>query len=294
MPQIKLIITDLDNTLYNWVDYYIPSFLAMVDEISKISKIDQEVLKRSFKILHEQFKTTEYTFAIQQLPEIRAIDPEFTTAQILEKYSPALKAFRLKRKESLRLYPGVYDTLVEFKQQKKMLAAVTDSLRFHAEARLKQLSVDGLFDAFVSPPDHGFPSGTAPGDVRFYEDETKYRVSIPVRIQLGSDVRKPDASVLMPLLERLSVCPHEAIYIGDSLTRDILMAQRCVVYDVLAEYGSVYMQQNYEELLKITYWTQREIDEDARLRTCVSQPSFKVSSFSQIERVIEGLERLEE
>ena len=35
--RIELVVADLDNTLYNWVDFYVPSFLAMLREIQRIS-----------------------------------------------------------------------------------------------------------------------------------------------------------------------------------------------------------------------------------------------------------------
>ena len=39
----KLLITDLDDTLYDWLGYFIPSFYGMVDEIASITKINKDV-----------------------------------------------------------------------------------------------------------------------------------------------------------------------------------------------------------------------------------------------------------
>jgi len=71
MQEIKLLVTDLDNTTYNWIDFYVPSFLAMVQELSRFTGIGEDELKASFKRLHQQHKTSEYTFAIQQLDVLR-------------------------------------------------------------------------------------------------------------------------------------------------------------------------------------------------------------------------------
>ena len=40
----RLLITDLDDTLYDWLGFFIPSFYAMVDEVVKITGISKEIL----------------------------------------------------------------------------------------------------------------------------------------------------------------------------------------------------------------------------------------------------------
>ena len=40
----KVLITDLDDTLYDWLGFFIPSFYAMVDELVSITGIDKEIL----------------------------------------------------------------------------------------------------------------------------------------------------------------------------------------------------------------------------------------------------------
>jgi phosphoglycolate phosphatase-like HAD superfamily hydrolase len=290
MPSIKLIITDLDNTLYNWIDFYVPSFLSMVRELSKLSGIDDEDLKASFKRVHQQHKTTEYTFAIQELDVLKDQTCGLTGREIVEKYSTAIQAFRKTRKQTLRVYDGVIDTFTRLKGEGKKIAAVTDALRFHVEYRLNQLGIAKYFDALVSPPDHSFPSGTLPNDVRFHASNDHYKTEIPIKIDTSPGVRKPDRRVLIPLLEIFGVQPQEAVCIGDSLSRDVLMAQNCQVYDVLAKYGHIYDREHYAELLKITYWTDREVEEEMRLRAAKVTPSFVVSNFSEILDVVRKIE----
>ncbi len=290
MLPIKLIITDLDNTLYNWVDFYVPSFLAMVKELSRLSGIDEESLKASFKRVHERYKTTEYTFAIQELDVLSGLTCGLTAAEVIGKYHAAIKAFRIERRKTLRVYEGVVDTLTILKQEGKKVAAVTDALRFHVEYRLRQLGIAEYFDALVSPPDHGLPPGMSLQDVRFYGNDDSYQTKIPIKIDTPPALRKPDQKVLMPLLERCGVYPEEAVYVGDSLSRDVLMAQRCGVYDILAQYGHNYDPNHYAELLKITYWTEREVEEEKRLRATKVTPTFVVSSFPEILQVVQKIE----
>lgn len=290
MPTIKLVVTDLDNTIYNWVDFYVPSLLAMVRELSRATRINEETLKASFKRVHEHHKTTEYTFAIQELDVLSEETRGLTHRQILDKYDAAIKAFRTTRKQTLRLYDDIIATLSTLKAQGKKIAAATDSLRFHVEHRIKQLGIEDLYDAIVSPPDHGFPVGLSREDVRFYEEYDRYRTKIPIKIDLAPGIRKPDVGILSTLLERFGVRPNETVYIGDSLSRDILMAQRCGAHDVLAKYGHDYDPYHYSELLKVTYWSEKEVEEETRLRETKVTPTFVVGRFSELLEVVLKLE----
>lgn len=56
----KLLITDLDDTLYDWLGYFIPSFYGMVDEIASITKINKDVLLKEFKSIHQSYGSVEY------------------------------------------------------------------------------------------------------------------------------------------------------------------------------------------------------------------------------------------
>jgi phosphoglycolate phosphatase len=287
---IKVVLTDLDNTLYNWVDYYVPSFLAMVEELSGVTGIDQETLKASFKRVHEHYKTTEYSFAVEQLDVLAQAHQGLATTELLTRYDSTFRAFRRVRKNTLRLYEGVAETLSALKGRGKMLVAVTDSLRFYSEYRLRQLNIDSLFDALVSPPDHGIPQGITPSDVRYYEDEARYRSCIPIKIATPADARKPDSAFIIPVLDQFRIQPAEAIYIGDSATKDILLAQACGVHDVLAQYGRKYDEHNYAELVKITYWTNAEIEEDKKLRTRAVQPTWVINNFTEVLGIVRSLD----
>lgn len=290
MKNIKLVVTDLDNTIYNWVDFYVPSFLALIQELSKLTGISQAELKASFKRIHEKYRTSEYTFAIQQLDVLQEINSGLDVKQILHKYEPAIRAFRKTRKKTLRLYEGVKETLTEIRSQGKKIAGRTDALMFHVTMRLKQLGIEDLYNGIFAPPDHGFPLGTTPDDVRFYKDSTAYKTMIPIKVELDPTIRKPDPRALLIVLDHFNIKPEETVYIGDSLLRDVLLAQECGVHDVYAEYGQKYDPRHYEELLKITYWPEEEIGKDCSSSIAEIKPTFVVSSFSELSHIIRKIE----
>jgi len=168
---IKLVCTDLDNTLYNWVDYYVPSFLAMVNELSRLTGKSSESLKEGFRRVHQRHRTTEYSFAIQEVAVLAEYTRGLSTREVLGRFNSAIMAFRHSRRMLLKGYDGVVPTLQLLRAQGRLVAGVTESLAFHATSRLRQLGIESLFDAIVSTTDHGCPSCTRPEDVRYFPEQ---------------------------------------------------------------------------------------------------------------------------
>ena len=45
----KLLITDLDDTLYSWINFFVPAFYEMVDALVNITGIEKNVLINEYK-----------------------------------------------------------------------------------------------------------------------------------------------------------------------------------------------------------------------------------------------------
>lgn len=286
LDMIKLVITDLDNTVYNWVDYYVPCFNAMLHELVKITGIDTQTLKESFKRVHQKHRTTEYAFAIEELDVLSGVDCGLTVPEILRKYFIAIDAFRKLRRKTLCLYEGVLETLQELRQRGITIIGHTDAMIFYAVYRLKQLKVENLFDGIVALKDHGLPEGTNPDDVRFYKEAEKYETLIPYKKELEPDAIKPNPQSLEEIVHDFNVNSHEAVYVGDSLNKDIYMAQKCGIHDVLAVYGRDFDPDNYRQLVEITHWTDNDVLRELNLKKENILPSHKISRFSELLTVI--------
>jgi len=292
MPDIQLVVLDLDNTLYDWVGFYIPSFLAMVRELGNATGVSEPELKSSFKRVHEKYRSSEYAFAIEELDVLKKKVGSLGTRDVFERYGAAIEAFRVTRRKTLRLYDGVAVTLRELKAANKRLVAVTDATMYYAVRRLKDLGIEVLFDMICAPADHGLPPGVKPEDARSSADPRRYQSSIPFQLSLKNEVRKPDTAILNAILTTTEVTPQNAIFVGDSLTKDILMAKRCGVWDVFSEYGTRVAPDLFTELLKITYWTDQDVAEDRRLREQRISPTYTIASFRELLGIIENVERL--
>lgn len=281
-----MLITDLDNTLYDWVAFYIPSFLAMVAELSRISGHTPEALKASFKRVHQRHRSTEYAFAIEELDILGGETNGNAAVERLRKYAPAIEAFRQQRSELLKLYPGVAETLEQCKQNGMLIAAITDTTTYYAARRLEQLGIDHLFDVLCAPADPGVPARIESRAVRKYPD-TRYDVRVPVVLSSG-ELSKPDPRLVHRLLDYVGTDPREAILLGDSLYRDISMARRAGVWDVHATYGAQVDPSLYRELMLVTYFSPADVEGAPNSEP--STPTFRIRSFPDLLTVIRTIE----
>ena len=103
----RLLITDLDNTLYNLIDYFGPSFRGMVHALSRETKIEEEILLNNFKQVFLKRESLEYGFAVQELEITKTLSKEniFTLIKL------AQAVFKRARQKNLKPYEGVKETL---------------------------------------------------------------------------------------------------------------------------------------------------------------------------------------
>jgi FMN phosphatase YigB (HAD superfamily) len=67
---ISMVVTDVDNTLFDWVDVWYRSFSAMLEETVRITGVPREHLVREIKNVHQRHGTSEYAFVLSELPSV--------------------------------------------------------------------------------------------------------------------------------------------------------------------------------------------------------------------------------
>ncbi|WP_372885592.1 HAD family hydrolase, partial [Shimia sp.] len=161
----KLLITDLDNTLFDWVDIWYQSFSAMLNKLTEISGISSEVLIPEIRRVHQQHGTSEYAFLLEELPSLRT---KFRGKTVVEECAEAITAYRQARAAALKLYPTVLETLDTLKANGVSVFAYTESMAFYSSYRVRKLDLDGRIDVLFSPMDHDLPRGLTTEDLRKY------------------------------------------------------------------------------------------------------------------------------
>ncbi len=250
-PTVTVLVTDMDNTLFDWLEMWQAAFGAMLERLTVDSGVARETLEREFYALHQQHGTTEYAFAIQELPSLRARHPP---DELPARFASAIEAYRTMRRQTLRLYSGVLDTLRAIRVAGTLVVAYTESRAYYADYRVRTLGLDGVLDYLYSPPDHPLPDGVTPALIRRYPPE-HYRLQGTIHRHTREGAWKPAAAVLQEILRDVGAEPGEAVYVGDSLIKDVAMAQTTGVLDVFARYGDVRNRPGYALLRRVTHWS---------------------------------------
>lgn len=265
-PKISVVITDLDNTLFDWVEIWGRSFTALVDELVRLSGVDREVLLDEIAQIHQSHGTSEYAFLVEELPSLRAMHPDGDLAAI---YDSAIHAHRSARKKSERLYPGVLATLKALKEQGVKVVGYTESMAYYASRRVRVLKLDGLLDLLYSPPDHDLPRNLTPEQVRKYPPGY-YDLAITEHRHTPKGELKPNPGILLKIIEEIGATPEQCLYVGDNLMKDVAMANDAGVLGVHAEYGKAQHLEVYNLLRRVTHWSPGQVQQE---KTVIEQKS---------------------
>lgn len=280
--KIDLVITDLDNTVYDWVGYYVPSVHRLIEKIEQISGTPRETILEDIRRINRKHGTTEYDFAINELSVLPSSDRALSPRALEQKYAPARVAFREAERELLRPYPGVMRTLQALADSGIPVVGFSDSMGQYVVNRLRKLRLADFFSGLVAPATHPIPRVGIEGHSGLHSDEevgfSGWQVVLP------QGLRKPNPNTISPVLDNLGVARERTLYVGDSLTRDIRLAQGLGLMDVWARYGSVNVSSHYRSLLEITYWTPEQVKDEERSQAFARdiQPKTTIDCFDEL------------
>ena len=260
--KISVVITDLDNTLFDWFDIWYYPFSAMLDKLVADSGVSREALLREVKAVHEKHGTAEYAFLIEELPLLRAKHP---AENLVEVYAEAIAAYRQVRRQHMHLYPGVMNSLNTLKDRGCLIVGYTESMAFYTNYRVRKLELDGLLDYLYSPADHDLPMELTPDQIRKYPSE-QYELKYTKHRHTPHGELKPNPKVLLDIIRDIGAEPHQCLYIGDSLFKDVVMAKDACVTDVFAKYGTAHAREEYELLRAVTHWSDEQVEQERKIR----------------------------
>lgn len=279
MQNVKLLITDLDDTLWDWLEMWHKSFAPYFERIKIECGIDNVDLAQAFKELHQTYGTTEMSFAYREIPIIEPKNYHLFQNGTEDKKS-ILHEYYSNKKNNLKLYNGVFDTLNYIKSKGVKIVAFTESYVFFTKYRIKHLGLDGIIDCIYSPMGSDLPLSV----YRHYE--TDYWDPHITKIRpLANDVRKPDPEILDQIVSDFGADKETTIYIGDKLDRDVFMAQQAGITSVYAKYGHRSASDEYDMLVSVTHWTDEDVDRERAFKNkCLNlvEPDYSIDKFSDI------------
>ena len=135
---------------------------------------------------------------------------------------------------------------------------------FYSNYRVRRLGLDGVLDYVFSPQDHDIPESISRDEIRKYPaSHYEFRYTTHKHTPKGS--LKPDPSVLLSIISGLKADNTECVYIGDSLPRDIAMAQDAGVADLHARYGRAQHTEYYQLLRAVTHWSDLRVEHERQV-----------------------------
>ncbi len=278
---MTLLITDLDNTLYDWVTFFATAFQGMVAELSNLLAVDREQLYSEFKVLNQRHGTSEQPFTALELPSVRERFGAGSRRELMRQLDSSLHAFNRLRKQHLHLYPSVMETLRTLSAMGVVLVGHTESISENALFRLQKLEIADYFKhLYVLASDYaGHPD---PERALALAPPSGFVRAVP------PTERKPNPDLLLDICRSEGVDPSDAIYVGDSLTRDISMAKAAGVTAVWARYGTHYDRDLWKILVRVTHWTDEDVAREEVLRKEHStvEPDFTVDSFEKVLQIL--------
>ncbi|MDA1089539.1 MAG: HAD-IA family hydrolase [Proteobacteria bacterium] len=280
MPEkIKVLITDLDNTLFDWVEIWYESFSAMLDQLVRDSGVPRKKLINEIKKIHEKYGTSEYAFLIEELPSLQELHQK---EDIISIYDEAIHRFRSQRKKYLRLFPRVEETLMDIRKKGTLVVGYTESMAFYSNHRVRNLGLDERLDYLYSPADHDLPKGLTPEQIRKYPAE-QYELSHCEHRNTPPGELKPNPKMLLDIISDLGARPDECIYVGDNLMKDVVMAQEAGVTDIHAAYGEAHHRDEYQLLRDVTHWPDKHVQQEKKLSPEHVKPRYSLeNSFGEL------------
>lgn len=257
---INVVITDLDDTIWDWLKMWYSSFEPYLSRISTELEIDIEDLKKDFKKIHQTYHSTEASFIYDELETLSDNQKQrFILAS--NKQKSILHEYYSLKKNNLLLYDGVYDTLKDLKSKGTLIIGFTESNAFFTKYRLKHLGLDGLIDYIYAPIDKDVPES-----VNIYYEEGFWEPKKTEFRYLSPGTKKPAPEILEIIIRDFGIDKKKVIYIGDKLIKDISMANEAGVISVHAEYGEKIATNEYALLREVTHWTDEEVEKEKSFR----------------------------
>ena len=296
---MKLLVFDIDNTIFDWVTYYVNAFGMLLRKLETIIDVPYLQLAAEAKDVFHAQRSIEYPFVVQQMPSVLNHYGLDVDRLLQEAVEPTRVAFNAAARQYLKPYPGVVATIQELRVMHPNIPFVvlTDAPRYVAMWKLNKLEMLSCFDAVYGLPDPKLPTSPQHGRVlvdpeillkHLRQEHFSYEGRIRI---LPEDYEKPGTKGLKTVLIDFELDGNEhdrrqVVWVGDNLRKDIGLGKALGVVTVWAKYGMDVSPEMKSRLL--------DFSPDGNVRKNVSldplsqdapQPDFVLERFEEIKDV---------
>lgn len=271
---------DLDNTLYDLIDYYGPAFRGMISALSKITGLTKQELEESARKVYLARGFLEYPFVIREMHVFSELDG----AQLYQLELLGQTVFNKVKKSRLKLYPDVEHVLRSLRQGGVKMIAVSNAPLYHAYKRVKQLHLSEFLDMIVACENLAIPPGVSirANPEPWLSDASLLAISFP------RAKGKPNIHPFALVQETFGTeCQYWSI--GDNVERDLKPAKRLGFQTIWARYGTKVDEKNYRTVLDLT------CDDVLKHEIATSDyvPDFSIDKFADILEIVPYAKQLQ-
>ncbi|MDE2102168.1 MAG: hypothetical protein KGL39_33285 [Patescibacteria group bacterium] len=289
------IITDLDNTIYNWVDSFAPCFRGMIHALAHYNKtVTENELLNTFRELFRIHGSLEYPVQASELPFYKNASPD----EEKRINSIIFGAFKNVAKGNgpggLRLYDGGMNFFTWAYSHGITIIAVTNAPLRVVKQRLVSLGISRFYTALAAPEESNFEQIRQPNDF-LGKQEQLLEIDLPNYItrdkhfdriyKLRPDELKPSINGYKKIFLDLQKKWDVVYVIGDSLQKDLAPAKMLGAKTIWARYGTKIEKHNLETLLKITPWDSAQV---ANAYGTDFSPDFTADSLADVRVIVES------
>jgi FMN phosphatase YigB (HAD superfamily) len=248
--QFKLFVTDIDNTLFDWVKYYVTAYSALLRTVEKTIGVSYDQLASESREVFTAHGSIEYPFVIQELPSVIKHYKSDIDAMLGDAVRPGRDAFLAAATTALAPYPGVPEALKEYRKRCKgiPIVALTDAPRYVAMWKLNKLGLLHYFDAVYGLADPRLPTSREHNRVKVdpeillkHLQQSNFDYKGKIRI-LPDEYEKPGTRGLKTVLmdhelDENPLSRQSVLWVGDNQRKDIGLGKRLGVRTGWAQYG---------------------------------------------------------
>lgn len=256
---VKLIITDADDTLYAWRTSYVSSVRKALGFLAgRCTAGIDEMLKAAGEINRQLHEVEDIPGLMEGLQERFSL----TKAEAKQAEAVYYENFLSEVRSSCSSRPFLHMAF----QAGLPVVVVSESMLAPLQAKLRACRIDHLIEAVWCRG-----SGQSNG---FFHTIPRFT--------------KPDPDVLLSICREMNVLPHEVLYIGDSIAKDMVVPTQlgmrtawCRVYEE---------NETFRDMLTLSNWSQDDIAAQHALladwKEMDGRPSLICYEHSQLRRAL--------
>lgn len=247
-PPVKLVITDMDNTLAPFSHYFAQGVKKGMAELSQKTKIPEAELYPAVGKVMDLNRAHDYPWSLEVVlgESLNVGKPGGMTVAEFRKdiVDPFWNTIDKSLIENHKPYEGVVDTLKQLKARDIPVVVLSDAPGFIGLRRLANLGLDknGLVERLYALQNWTPPTGLSAEMLAAGHQRVNSMLNIANELKevkmIPQAWEKPHTDGFNALMKEYKVRPAETLMIGDSRVKDVGVAHNAGSRGIWAEYGN--------------------------------------------------------